>query len=110
MNSLYAQYIKEREDFEIIEDEFGFASYKFFGPECYIRDIYVVPEKRKTSVGTSYMEKITALAKEAGCTHLTGTVFPSANGSSESMAAILRGGFKIHSSTSEKIILTKEIL
>lgn len=109
MKSLYAQYIKEREDFEMVEDEFGFASYKIFGAECYIRDIYVVPEKRKTAIGTSYMEKITELARESGCTHLTGTVFPAANGASESMAAILRGGFKIQASTSDKIILMKEI-
>lgn len=107
--SLYAQYIQEREGFEIIEDELGFATYIISGDECYIRDIYVLPEYRKINIASSYSDQIAKIAKEKGCKVLTGTVFPSAKGSTESLMAVIKSGFKIANSTNEKIILIKEL-
>lgn len=108
--SLYAQYILEREDFEIFEDEKGFATFKCTGDECYIRDIFVAKEFRRQAAGTMYADEITKIAKARGCKFLTGTVYPAANGATSSMAALLAYGFKILESRNDRIVLMKEIL
>lgn len=107
--SLYGQYIKERENFEIIEDEFGFASYIISGDECYLRDVYVVPEQRRSKKCFELADKVAAIAKYKGCTFMTGTVYPGANGSTESLKVLLKYGFKVSQTTSEKIIFIKEL-
>lgn len=107
--SLYADYIKEREGREIVEDEFGFATYRIARQECYIVDIYVSPEHRRSGHAKKYADKITEIARERGCTYLLGTIVPSTNGSTESMKALLAYGFQIHSCKEDMIFLTKEI-
>ena len=109
MKSLYCQYIKEREDFEILEDENGFATYKISGAECYIRDIFVKPEFRKMNLASKYADEIAIIAKNQGCTHLSGTVSPAANGATQSVQVLLSYGFKIARSTNDLIIFVKEI-
>lgn len=107
--SHYGEYIKEREGFEIVENDSGFATYKIFGDECYLRDIFVVSEKRQSHVGLEFLKKIEEIARAAKCRVVTGTVFPAAHGSTESLTAILKVGFKLHSCTGEKIVLMKEL-
>ena len=72
--SLYADYLKEREDTNILEDTRGFATYKITGEECYIIDIYVAPIHRGNGMTKYYSDKIGELAKELGCSFLSGTV------------------------------------
>lgn len=107
MKSLYAQYILEREGFEIIEDEHGFATYRIKGEECYLRDVFIKPEFRQTGVGRSYVEKISDIAKVAGCKLLTTTACPFSEGVTESVTAILKVGFKIHSTGADRIVFYK---
>lgn len=109
MASHYAQYILERENFQIIEDERGFATYFIKGEECYIRDIYIAPEFRLKGAGTEFCNEIEKIAKAAGCTYMTGTVVPTMRGSTESIQACIKAGFKLLFSTPEKIILKKEL-
>ena len=65
--SHFANYIKERQNKEIIEDESGFATYYFIMPDCYIEDIYVIPEKRKAGIAAKYADKIAKIAQEKNC-------------------------------------------
>ena len=102
-------YFKEREGFETIESEAAILSYKITGENCYIRDVYVLPEYRKSGEGSILTDQLAAMAKEAGCTHLTGTVVPSTNGSTLSMMAMIKYGFKLAKSHEDFIVLTKEI-
>lgn len=44
--SLYADYIKEREDFNTYEDSDSFFTYKKVSDALFIRDIYIRPEAR----------------------------------------------------------------
>lgn len=110
MKSHYGQYLKERENFEIIEDERGFATYIILGEECYLRDIWIAPEFRKSGVGRSFCDEVEKIAKANGCKYLTGTVVPNTKGATGNMVAVIKCGFKIHSSTHEKIVLIKEII
>ena len=107
--SLYGDYIKAREGREIIEDEDGFATYKIFGEECYIADVYVRPESRKNLKSWKYIDQIREIAREKGCKCLTTTVVPVLEGSTFSTMAILQYGFRLHSSKENMIIFVKEL-
>lgn len=109
--SLYGDYIAEREGFYIVEDDCGFATfrYNFEALECYIRDIYVKPAHRKDHVASRYADKIAELAKDEGCKHLTGTVAPGTAGATASLKVLLAYGFKLHSIQDGLIWFSKEL-
>lgn len=107
--SLYGQYIQEREGKKIIEGEHGFCTYKIYGEECYIEDIFIKKESRRSGIASEMTDLIASMAKEIGCKFLTGTCVPSTYGATESMKAMLQYGFKIHSCVNDKIILIKEL-
>jgi|CXWK01.1.fsa_nt_gi predicted GNAT family acetyltransferase len=107
--SHFANYIKERQNKEIIEDENGFATYYFAGPDCYIEDIYVVPEKRKSGVAAKYADKISKIAQEKNCLNLIGSVKPTANGSTASLKVLLAYGFKLYSANEDFIWFKKKL-
>lgn len=110
--SLYADYIKEREGRNIVEDEDGFATFIFCGPEqkeCYIVDIYVRPEKRKTGKAASFADTITDIARKVGCTYLSGSVDARTNGATESLWVLLRYGFHVVGVAENLIWFRKEL-
>jgi len=109
MTSLYANYVLEREGFSTIEDPCGFATYKIVGEECYLRDIYLLPEHRKDGVGRKLADEVSRIALSQGCTKLTGTVCPSTRGSTDSLKALLAYGFAVHESRIDFIVLVKEL-
>ena len=109
MESNYALYITEREGKSIIEDEKGFATYNINGDNCYIVDIFVRKEYRKENIASKYADEITKIAKENGCTYLTGSVCPTAHGANTSMKVLLAYGFKLESSINNFIYFRKEI-
>lgn len=107
--SLYGRYIKERENKYIIEDEIGFVTFKFESDYCYIVDLYVLPEHRKSHVASSYADKVAEIAKKAGYDKLLGTVSPQANKSTESIEILIAYGFKLLQSDHNLLYFTKEI-
>lgn len=106
--SLYAEYIKEREGRDIIEDERGFASYTFINDSVYIQEIYVRPKFRKEGVAAQYADTIATIAKSKGYSKMIGSVCPSAQGATESLKVLLAYGFKLQSSESNFIWFVKE--
>lgn len=110
--SHYKDYIKELKKYEMLEDDNGFATYGFMhdgGKKyCYIEDIYVVPEKRKTKVASQFADQVAVLAKQEGCSGLLGSVVPSLPGSHYRMQVLLGYGFKLHSSQYDLVYFVKE--
>lgn len=107
--SLYAEYVKSREGFESVEEPYGFATYKITGKDCYIRDVYVLPQLRRQKAASDLCNKIKWIAKDVGCSTLITTVAPSANGSTDSLKAVLGYGFKLDSSQNDFIIFKIDI-
>jgi L-amino acid N-acyltransferase YncA len=95
MVSNFGKYISERQDKLIKESEHGFATYYFSGSYCYIEDIYVVPEMRKSGIAAKFADEIAAEAVEKNCLELVGSVKPSTKGSTESLKVLLAYGFKL---------------
>jgi len=96
MESNYALYVKEREGYETLEDEKGFASFIYL-PESkavYLRDIFVRKEFRKEGIAAAYADRIAFEAKLKGYTTLIGSVDPRANGAKESKFVLEAYGMK----------------
>lgn len=106
---MFADYIKERENKDCIYTDKGFATYSFQDGSCYIENIYIKPEFRKTGEASLLADKISQIALENGYDVLTGSVSPLAKGSTESLKALLAYGFGLVSSTNNFIILSKKI-
>ena len=107
--SNFAKYIKERENKEVIEDEYGFATYLYENDYVYIEDIYVIPEKRKDKIASKYADAIALEAKELGYNKMLGSVVPSSPNSTISLKVLLGYGFKLLSSQENMIYFIKEI-
>lgn len=108
--SLYSEYLTERTNDGIIEDETGFATYRYLSEkEVYIVDIYTRPEHRKKHCAAKMADYICAKAKEKGCTVLIGTVNPTAKGSTDSLRVLLAYGMTLVKSEANVIVLKKDI-
>jgi len=109
MPSLYAQYVNEREGKEIVEDNNGFATFKFIQDYCYVEDVYVVPAKRKSGICLGYINAIAEIALRNGYTKLLTSVSPKANGAEASLKSTMACGFKVLSCDKDLIYFVKEL-
>lgn len=90
MSSLYAQYIFERENMNIVENDNGFATYTFLNNgEIYLKDLFVKSMMRKTGLGVELADEVCRIGKEHGCKKLIGSVWVNANNPEESIGALL---------------------
>lgn len=107
--SLWAKYVKERDGRETIENENGFIVFLFKGEECYLEDIYVLPEKRLSGIGSSLFAMAEERARQQGCKFLSSQIIPSEAQATGSMAAHLAKGFRIYAAQNNRIIMFKEL-
>ncbi len=107
--SLYADYLAEKGLKGIIETPTSFATYCITGQECYIEDIYVAPEFRKTKEASRLADAITEIAKAKGCTYLTGSVNSRATDPTASIKTLLGYGFKFMRSNDAGLYFYKEL-
>lgn len=108
--SLYAQYIKEREDFDIIESDKGFATYKINPPEVYLRDLYVKPDYRQSDCAARLATEVASIALDQGCTIMTGSVMLGTKGADDNTKWLLQWGFKMRSANSNFLIFEKGLI
>jgi predicted GNAT family acetyltransferase len=110
-SSLYAQYLKEREDKEILENEFGFVTYKFLNAtECYIHDIFVIPEMRESGLAMQMKQDVIDIAKSKGCQTLIGSVCTSDSSASRNLKILLNDKWQIHATNGNMIFVNKSIV
>ncbi len=107
--SLYAQYIYERQNKSIVEDENGFASYYYINDSCYIEEIYVKRDSRNKGIASKYADYITADAVSKKAKQLIGSVNLNTNDPTTSMKVLLAYGFKLASAGDNMIYLTKAL-
>lgn len=110
MSSLFSRYIQEREGKNIIEKEHGFLTYFFVSDTvCYVEDIFVVKEQRRSGLATELGKELEAIAKEAGIKKILGSVDLKAKTKTESMKFLLDYGFELKDNTGSLIYLIKDV-
>lgn len=110
MDSLYAQYIKERTDDQIIETDEGFCTYRYLNSDqVYIVDLYIMPEFRKKWHASSMANTVCHEARSKGCKELIGTVVPSCKGANASILTLIAYGMEVKSSSDNLIVFKKDL-
>lgn len=109
MSSLYSFYLKEREDLETFQVDSGFAVYKIIEQSLYIKDIYVVPQLRRTGCASTMADGLVLIAKQKGCKDMIGSVAPQAHDPTTSMKVLLAYGFSFFKIVQDLILFRKEI-
>lgn len=107
--SLYSEYLKERENFDCIESDNGFITFQVSGKECYIRDLYIRPAFRNKKNASELANQVAEIAKQSGCSHLTGSVDVKDKELSRNIQVLMAYGFKLFSMRDDMIYLIKEI-
>jgi len=107
--SIYADYMKEVYNKEVIESANFLIVYSFNEEVFYLEDFYIRSEFRDKGFGKELMETIISMAKVKGCKKLLGSVSLLCNYKDENMAKFLKFGFKIQSLGSDIIFLIKDI-
>lgn len=87
----------------------GFATYYLNGEECYVEELYVLPEKRRSKEGNKIGEDIIIIAKENGAKFFTGSVNLKANGKASSMKALLSFDMSPVATNGDMVYFSKEI-
>jgi hypothetical protein len=108
--SLYSEYVKERENFDTVESESGFATYQIYdNGECYIKDIFVTKEARNTKLSYEMEEQINNIAKLKNCHTLIGSVCLDGFNSSKSLQILLNDKWLIYKIVGNMIFVKKEV-
>lgn len=109
--SLYGQYIKERTNKHILENDNGFVVYSYPQPQVvYIEDIFVNSDNRSNHLATEMANQVIAEAKDKGCIKALGSVVPSANNSTISLKVLLAYGMSLDSATNDFILFKKDLV
>lgn len=107
--SLYARYISERAHGQIIENDSGFIVYRSDSADCYVIEIYVRPECRRSGKGRELFNELESRAISAGCKKITGGIYLEDSQYKSILAAVLHGGFSIKSANGGIIYVEKEL-
>lgn len=110
MGSLYAQYLSERTNDQILENEQGFITWRFLNDkQVYIVDIFVKKEFRKTKVASTLADYVCSIAKNLGYKQILGTIVPSTKGSNASLRVLWGYGMTLFSAEPDLIIMKKDL-
>ncbi len=63
---MYEQYIKERENLDVIKTDKGFICYRIDFPNCLINDYFVLPEYRQSGHGYFLANQVFEICSQAG--------------------------------------------
>lgn len=107
--SLYAEYVKEREGKETLEDAHSFITYKVLGEEMYIADLYVRPGKRHAKFVGKINARLEAVAKQKGCKYLTCSIWKNAKNGVACLGPILKSGFTFVKEIGNDLYFAKEL-
>lgn len=104
-DTLWADYIKEREGFKVLETDYSFVFYKIRNNECFISHIYTEPESRKLGLVRDLIGDLSQIAIDNGCRHLIATISLEVGEPENTLKAALKIGFKIYEAKNNVLII-----
>lgn len=107
--SLWSDYYSERLGWLTIEEPDGFVLFALNPPTATIEDIYVAPHARKSNLALSLANRVSAFARNEGCTELVTQVWPGTKGAEHAVRINIAYGFKMIGAENGRIIFKKEL-
>ena len=107
--SLYADYIKEREGYDTIENEKYFVTFKKLEDALYVRDLYIAPEYRSKGMSIAIGKLTEQIAKKMNCNVLLGSVDKGTMGWERNKQIMLKFGYKQINEDGDFIQFQKEL-
>ncbi len=108
-DTLYAKYIKEREDQDVIENETGFITYLITEKECFISNMFIDESIRIQGKGRELINEIAGIALEKGCEYLSAAVRMNDKNCSKTLSAALAVGFQVVKADHGSVVIIKNI-
>lgn len=93
--TLYANYINEREGFQILETQFSFICYKIKNNECFISHCYTSNDHRQSRSMSRLLLDLIDIASQSGCDRITASIDLRDRNASFTLLAALKFGFKV---------------
>jgi len=106
---LYKNYLLERENTHLYYDEDSFITYEFIDNYCYIKEVYVAPEKRRAGKAIELGKMVQDLAREKGMHYVMGSVCLSTNGWEKSLQGMYKDGYLLKETDGDMIYLIKDL-
>lgn len=108
-DTLYAKYIKQRENAEVLETDKGFVVYKFIEDEIFIKEIFIDESNRQSGVCRELVTKLEDIARINNKKIITGKIFLNDPNCNQTLIAALLIGFKVIRADQDIILILKEI-
>ena len=108
-DTLYAKYINEREGAHIVETPSGFCTYKIKNQECFIIDLFVAQEARKSGEARRLIELLNSIAHESDCNVITANILLADPGANTTLAASLAIGLSVKRANADVLLITLPI-
>lgn len=109
IDSLYAEYVLERQGLSVMTYDSGFIAYKCEKEECFIAEMFIKKDKRKTGLGKSMIAVISEVAKQSGCKVITANIHLNDPNASSTLVAAICTGFKVECADRGAILISKKI-
>lgn len=112
---MYAAYLLETQGKHVLETPHGFLTYGFNCvpgvdfPHCYIEDLYVVPEMRKTHVASTMADEVARIAKERGITKMLGSVALGRKNADANLDVLKRYGMRLFAAHDNTVFTVKDL-
>lgn len=94
--SLYADYVRERNRWDVIENDDGFLAYQFGEGVCWVRELFIVPEKRNKHRARAMLDALAEQCAKKDVRFFYATVCPYARDSDAVLTMALKYGFKLN--------------
>lgn len=107
--SLYYDYIKSREDSDVIESSDGFLIYTTTERGLFIKDAYVKPELRQKSVMSGFVHQLEGIARELCLEWIIAHVQLNDPGRKQTLMAAFKNGFELVDSNNVFLTIAKKV-
>jgi hypothetical protein len=107
--TLYFDYIKEREGLEVLENESGFITYKITGDECFIKNMFITPKMRSTFLLKNMIDLLCEIAFIRKCKFISANIDLQDEGAGRTLVAALKIGFRLARAQNDILLIIKEL-
>ena len=107
--SMFYEYMKERQGVELLQVPEGFLFYKVNGEECYISELFVTKKYRKTGSCRRLIDKLRQRALAEGCSFMSGNIYLADPGYRTTLLSSLKLGFEVATADQDRILIVLKI-